>query len=81
VLDAELLVNPLNNYFFTAISSLLIIVLGWFLTDKVVEPRLKKTPLDGDLEDLPTMEPLEPAERRALRWALWPWCALVAAVR
>jgi aminobenzoyl-glutamate transport protein len=75
VLDAELLVNPLNNYFFTAISSLLIIGLGWFLTDKVVEPRLKKTPLDGNLEDLPTMASLEPAERRALRWALWSMLA------
>ena len=70
VLDAELLVNPLNNYYFTAISSLLIISIGWFLTDKVVEPRLKATPLDGDLEDLPTMASLEPAERRALNWSL-----------
>jgi aminobenzoyl-glutamate transport protein len=70
VLDSELLINPLNNYFFTAISSLLIIALGWVLTDKVVEPRLRSTELDGDLEDLPKMEPLEPAERRALRWAL-----------
>jgi aminobenzoyl-glutamate transport protein len=70
VLDTELLVNPLNNYFFTAISSLLIIALGWFLTDRVVEPRLRATPLDGDLEDLPTMASLEPEERRALRWSL-----------
>jgi len=70
VLDQALLVNPLNNYFFTAISSLLIIGLGWYLTDKIVEPRLKKTPLDGDLADLPTMEPLESSERRALRWSL-----------
>ncbi|MDV7395859.1 AbgT family transporter, partial [Arthrospira platensis SPKY1] len=70
VLDSELLINPLNNYFFTAVSSLLIIGLGWFLTDKVVEPRLQKTELDGDLADLPKMEPLEPAERRALRWSL-----------
>jgi aminobenzoyl-glutamate transport protein len=70
VLDMELLVNPLNNYFFTAISSLLIISLGWFLTDRIVEPRLRATPLDGDLEDLPTMAALEPAERRALRWSL-----------
>ena len=70
VLDTELLVNPLNNYYFTAISSLLIIALGWVLTDKVVEPRLRNTPLDGDLDALPKMEPLQPAERRALRWAL-----------
>jgi aminobenzoyl-glutamate transport protein len=80
VLDAELLINPLNNYYFTAISSLLIIGLGWLLTDKVVEPRLRNTPLDGDLENLPKMEPLEPAERRALRWALFAMAATLAVI-
>jgi len=80
VLDSELLINPLNNYFFTAISSLLIVALGWVLTDKVVEPRLRNTPLDGDLEDLPTMEPLEPAERKALRWALFSMVATLAVI-
>jgi aminobenzoyl-glutamate transport protein len=77
VLDSELLINPLNNYFFTAVSSLLIIGLGWFITDKVVEPRLKKTELDGDLSELPKMEPLEPAERRALRWSLGSMLLLI----
>jgi aminobenzoyl-glutamate transport protein len=70
ILDPALAVNPLNNYFFTAISSLLIIGLGWWLTDKVVEPRLKATQLDGDLTDLPQMQPLEAPERKALRGAL-----------
>jgi len=70
VLDPNLLVNPLNNYFFTTASSLLIVGLGWFLTDRIVEPRLSATPLDGDLQGLPTMEPLEPNERRALRLSL-----------
>lgn len=70
ILDASLAVNPLNNYFFTAVSSLLIIGLGWWLTDKVIEPRLQVTKLDGELDDLPHMEPLEPAERRALSGAL-----------
>lgn len=70
ILDPSLAVNPLNNYFFTALSSLLIIGLGWWLTDKVVEPRLKATPLDGDLRDLPQMQPLEITERKALRGAL-----------
>jgi aminobenzoyl-glutamate transport protein len=80
VLDAELLINPLNNYYFTAISSLLIILLGWLLTDKVVEPRLSRTPLDGDLENLPKMEPLQPEERRALRWALFSMVATLAII-
>lgn len=70
ILDPDVVLNPLNNYFFTTISSVLIISLGWLLTDRVVEPRLRGTDLDGDLEDLPTMEPLEPMERRGLRGAL-----------
>jgi aminobenzoyl-glutamate transport protein len=70
ILDPSVVLNPLNNYFFTTSSSLLIIGFGWYLTDRVVEPRLKGTALDGELQDLPTMEPLEANERRGLRWAL-----------
>lgn len=70
ILDPSVVLNPLNNYFFTTASSLLIISLGWYLTDRVVEPRLKNTAVDGDLQDMPTMEALEPNEQRGLRWAL-----------
>ncbi|MGB5346032.1 MAG: AbgT family transporter [Woeseia sp.] len=71
ILDPNIVLNPLNNYFFTTVSSLLIVGLGWYLTDKVVEPRLHDQghELDGDLEDLPTMDALEPNERRGLRFA------------
>ena len=70
ILDPSVTLNPLNNYFFTTASSLLIIGLGWFLTEKVVEPRLKGVELDGDLDDLPTMQALEPLERKGLRSAM-----------
>ena len=70
ILDADITLNPLNNYFFTTASSVLIIGLGWYLTDKVVEPRLKNVALDGDLNDLPTMHALEPQERKGLNAAL-----------
>jgi aminobenzoyl-glutamate transport protein len=70
ILDPAIVLNPLNNYYFTSLSSLLIIGLGWYLTDKVVEPRLQREVLDGDMTGMPTMEPLRPEERRALRWAL-----------
>ena len=59
----------MNNYFFTAASSFLIIGLGWYITEKIVEPRLQDTKLDGDLNDLPTMQALEPNERKGLRAA------------
>ncbi|MEM6287825.1 MAG: AbgT family transporter [Bacteroidota bacterium] len=59
-------VNPLNNYFFTAISSVLIVGLGWFVTDRIIEPRLKAdTPVDGDAEETPDMGSFSARERRA----------------
>jgi len=77
ILDPEIVLNPLNNYFFTTVSSVLIVGLGWYLTDKVIEPRLKGVELDGDLEDLPRMHDLDPNERKGLRTAL---LALLAGV-
>jgi aminobenzoyl-glutamate transport protein len=68
--DPAVLVNPLNNYYFTTASTFLIILVGWFLTDKVIEPRLQKTAVDGELDSLPTMDALKPEESRALWWAM-----------
>ncbi len=65
IVDPNIQVNPLNNWFFTSASSVLIILLGWFLTDKVVEPRLQKTTLDGDMEDLPSMDKLNARDKKA----------------
>ena len=70
LLNPDIAVNTLNNYFFTTASSLLIIGLGWWLTDRVVEPRVSNLPIDGDEEDLPEIHDLETAERRGLRWSL-----------
>ena len=78
ILDPNISLNPLNNFFFTASSSVLIVTLGWFITDKIVEPRLQaQQDIDGDLTDLPTLETLSAQERKGLRAALW---AMVAAV-
>ena len=71
IIDPQIELNPLNNFFFTATSSLVIIVLGWLITDRVVEPRLAADELDGDLEDLPTMAALTAQERSGLSAALW----------
>lgn len=78
ILAPEISLNPLNNFFFTASSSVLIVALGWLITDKVVEPRLQaQQEIDDDLTDLPTMEPLGALERRGLRAALWAMCGAV----
>ena len=66
---AEITINPLNNFFFTTASAGLIILVGWFLTDKVIEPRLKNTQVDGDPASLPKLDALTDAERKGLRYA------------
>ena len=70
LLDPSVMLNPLNNYYFTAASSIIITGLGWFITDKIVEPKLQANKLDGDLTDLPKMDALSDTERSALRWSL-----------
>ncbi len=70
LLDPSVVLNPLNNYYFTAASAIIVTLLGWFITDKLVEPKLNNNPVDGDMSDLPTMEPLKDDERKALRWSL-----------
>ncbi len=65
ILDPNIQVNPLCNYYFTMASSILIMLLGWFITDKIVEPRLAHSPVDEDAEDVPTMEVLTSRESKA----------------
>jgi aminobenzoyl-glutamate transport protein len=68
LVDPSVVVNPLNNFVFTTVSSALIIVVAWVLTDLVIEPRLRATRVDADPAELPTQEPLAPNERRGLLW-------------
>lgn len=70
LLDPDIAVNTLNNYFFTTASSVLIVGLGWYITDKVIEPRVSLVEIDGDAENLPEMHDLDQNQRRGLRWAL-----------
>ena len=69
LIDPAVVVNPLNNFYFTSASTILIMLVGWFLTDKVIEPRLRGTKVDGDPAGLPTMETLKPEEKRGLAFS------------
>jgi aminobenzoyl-glutamate transport protein len=70
IIQPGVTLNPLNNFFFTAASSVVIIVLGWLITDRVVEPRLRNSPVDADISEQPEMGVLGQTERVALRYAL-----------
>jgi len=66
LIDSTHQVNPACNWYFTAISSVLIIAVGWILTDLVVEPRLRQVTVDGDTSEMTKMEDLTPAEKKGL---------------
>ncbi|RUO40782.1 aminobenzoyl-glutamate transporter [Pseudidiomarina aestuarii] len=66
ILDPAVQLNPLNNYFFTAASSLIVMFVGWYLTDKIIEPRLNKNAkIDGDKDEMPKLEEVSPRDRKA----------------
>jgi aminobenzoyl-glutamate transport protein len=65
IINPTMTVNPLNNWGFASASSLFIVLLGWYITDKIIEPRLQKTAIDDVEEDLPVFEDARSGEKRA----------------
>src|SRR5918994_961263 len=66
IIAPERIVNPLSNYYFTVSSTFLVMGLGWFITERIVEPRLRGMPVDADTTDLPRLDAATATERRAL---------------
>lgn len=80
IIDPAYNVTILHNYYFKATSAIVVTLAGWYVTDRIVEPRLNANPdsLDravgeAQLEALS----LKPEERSALRTALWLALALI----
>lgn len=71
ILDPAIVINPLNNWFFIASSTVLVVLLGWFITDRVVEPRLNKVELDGEAEEPSSLSEISSKERRSFWLATW----------
>lgn len=65
LVDPTIQLNPLNNYFFTSASSILIILVGWYITDRIVEPRLKNSPVELEEGDEVSMDPLNKLEKKS----------------
>ncbi len=65
IVEPSLQVNPLVTYYRQFQPPW-----AWSLTDKVIEPRLnRETKVDGDMSDMPKLEPLTPVESKGLLWA------------
>ena len=66
IIDPEMDINPMVNYFFMVASAIMITIVGTWITEKIVEPRLGK--YNGSEKPL-EIEQITPLEKKGLRWA------------
>ncbi len=66
IIDPVMKVNPAVNFYFMFVSAFVIVILGTWVTERIVEPRLKK--YGGNAERIP-IEQITLIEKRGLRWA------------
>jgi len=66
ILDPTETVNPAVNFYFMFISAFLIVILGTWITEKIVEPRLGK--YKGDAEKI-DIDQITSIEKKGLKWA------------
>lgn len=81
VIDPSYTVTILHNFWFKAVSALVVTAAGWYVTDRLVEPRLNRLhPEDRDSGDTRAMADmaLKPEERRALRTSLLAMAVVLA---
>ena len=74
LLDPAYEVHPAVNWYFMIASTFLITGLGWFITTKIVEPRLgpyDPDQADDDVDRSPSLDAVTAEERRGLRAAAW----------
>jgi aminobenzoyl-glutamate transport protein len=75
ILDPAMVINPVVNYYFMFASACLIVALGTWITEKIVEPRLGT--YDGPAEKAPVAQ-LTPLEKKGLKGAGWGLLATIA---
>ena len=66
IIDPAININPMVNYYFMVISAIMVIAVGTWITEKIVEPRLGK--YSGNEKAL-EIEQITPLEKKGLRWA------------
>ncbi|MEQ1923424.1 MAG: AbgT family transporter [Pyrinomonadaceae bacterium] len=68
IVDPAYSVTPLANYYFMAASAVLVTVMGTWITEKVVVPRLGEYRGEAEAE---TLDKLTPSEKRGMRFAFF----------
>ncbi len=80
VLDPDYPVNIAGNWYFIAVMTVIFLPIIWFVTDKIIEPRMGKYVPAGSsgkmIED--DDKPLSPEQKKGLWWALFASLAICA---
>lgn len=66
LIDADRVVNPLCNWGFMSASCLVIVLVGWYVSDQLIEPRLKRIPVDGEKLEASAVGDLTAREKKGL---------------
>ena len=86
IINPDVAVNPLCNWGFMSASCAVIVGVGWYVTDRIIEPRLRRLPIDGTDVDSKHMHQIGGNEGRGLAagltallvgiglltWTAWP---------
>lgn len=80
IVDPAALVNPACNYYFMFVSTFVISAAGWWLTEKVVEPRLGAWSGGADENARDLLKPLSRLEHQGLLAALGVFALLTAMI-
>jgi aminobenzoyl-glutamate transport protein len=73
LVDPAYEVHPAVNWYFMIASTFMVTLLGWFVTAKIVEPRMgpyDPSNADSSVQKVPTLDRLNPQEKRGLWFAL-----------
>ncbi len=66
IIDADININPMVNYFFMFTSAVMVTLVSTWITEKIIEPRLGTY---GGTEKPLEVEQLTAVEKKGLRWA------------
>jgi aminobenzoyl-glutamate transport protein len=77
IIDPLATVAPTSNYYFMVVSTVFLTGLGYFITEKIIIPRLGPYVPEGDVPDSGVSE-LSADEKRGLKFAAWSFVGSIA---
>lgn len=67
IYDPDYQMNPLANFYFTFCSTFLVTLMGWFVTERIIEPHLHSVEVTEEQGEAEDMSSYTPEENRAFK--------------